>query len=300
MKMRGLSADAVRDWRNHGHGAALLAQMAALDGAAPESVLSALEPYLRRPDWLDELTHTTVAAMQHDPYYQPPFRVIRSDVMTGMIVADSGYIALAPIIIDATALRERQRQDAPTVSFAGGHSITYVTKSGGADITLFTLQAENAPVLYQHARRRITDGEMILCNDTHQSMTIHPGTSDLAMIRVYIRTPKIAPVREYCVNTGALIRMASNDDAGSRSQMMVTMLRHAAHPQTSEACALIQHSTDADTRWHAMREWLVVDAQAALPNLQDMAQNDPDAAVREAAKATLHILALPEENLCRA
>jgi hypothetical protein len=280
----------VQHWRQGEHGSALLALLHQLNHASPKQVKAALLPYLAQPDWLNDLVARAISALSENPECQPPLRVIRSDVMTGMIIADTGYIAIAPLIIDAAKLRQLQANTNQTVSFAGGHSLSYIVRSGGAGITLFSFDPSADPACQKRESRILHNGEIIACDDSRDSMMIHPGAADLSMIRVYIRTPKYAPVMEFCAQSGALIRQASNDDAGSRSQMMLTMLRHAAHPDAAHACAMLLACADADTRWQAMREWLAIDGRAALPALYSMAQSDADAAVRDAARATLCIL----------
>jgi hypothetical protein len=81
---------------------------------------------------------------------------------------------------------------------------------------------------------------------------------------------------------------------------MLTMLRSAGHPDAGAACALMLQSADADTRWHAMREFLGSDAQAAMPELHRLAQDDPDAAVRATAIQTLSLLSQKVADLCPA
>jgi hypothetical protein len=291
---------ALQDWRAGEQGAALLALLRDLDGASPETIHAALGPVLQDPVWLFDLTRRSMQALAADPTYQPPLRVIRSDVMTGMIVADMGYIAIAPLIIDAAKLRQHQMCNDQTISFAGGHSISHIVRSGGARLTLYKQENAVHARISGTAQRPICNGEAILCDDTTHSLMLHPGDQDLSMIRVYIRSPKTAPVMEFSATTGQLIRRASNDDAGSRSQMMLTMLRSAGHPDAGAACALMLQSADADTRWHAMREFLGSDAQAAMPELHRLAQDDPDPAVRATAIQTLNLLSQKVADLCPA
>lgn len=289
---------ALQDWRAGEQGAALLALLRNLDGANPEKIEAALAPLLQHPDWLFDLVARSMQALAADPMYQPPLRVIRSDVMTGMIVVDTGYIAIAPLIIDAAKLHEHQLRTNQTVSFAGGHSITYIMRSGGARVTFYEQQHGQHALITGTPKRPLRDGELILCDDTVESLMLHPGDTDLAMIRVYIRTLKTAPVNEFSASTGQLVRRASNNDAGSRAQMMLTMLRTSGHPDAGAACALMLQSSDSDTRWHAMREYLGSDASTALPMLQQLADHDPDAAVREAAIQTLAILSQKAPKPC--
>ena len=81
------------------------------------------------------------------------------------------------------------------------------------------------------------------------------------------------------------IGASSTDEASSRVQMMVSLLRamerEDALPLIVEALA----SPQFYTRWHVMREMLAMDAEAALPSLRRMAAGDPHPEVRAAAAA---------------
>jgi hypothetical protein len=59
------------------------------------------------------------------------------------------------------------------------------------------------------------------------------------------------------------------------------------------------------TRWHIMREMLALDAEAALPDLQRLAAQDPHPEVRAAARQTLELFfedepAVQEAEKCHA
>ena len=65
--------------------------------------------------------------------------------------------------------------------------------------------------------------------------------------------------------------------------MMVTLLRIM---DRKDAVPVVRESLKDQhfyTRWQIMREFLALDAEAALPSLRDMARRDPHPEIREAA-----------------
>ena len=67
--------------------------------------------------------------------------------------------------------------------------------------------------------------------------------------------------------------------------LLRTMDREDAAPLLVEALA----SPHFYTRWHVMREMLALDAEAALPSLRHMAEDDPHPEVRFAATQALSL-----------
>ena len=100
--------------------------------------------------------------------------------------------------------------------------------------------------------------------------------------------PGAAPLAaEYDSKTLAFVGASSTDEASSRVQMMVSLLRTM---EREDALPLIVEALDSPhfyTRWHIMRELLAMDADAALPPLRRMAAGDPHPEVRAAARQTL-------------
>jgi HEAT repeat protein len=95
----------------------------------------------------------------------------------------------------------------------------------------------------------------------------------------------------------------STDEASSRTQMMVTLLRLMDRANAMPVIEQALASPHFYTRWHVMREMLALDAEAALPSLRRMAASDPHPEVRFAATQALSLFFEDEEEeamLCRA
>ena len=104
-----------------------------------------------------------------------------------------------------------------------------------------------------------------------------------------VRSAAAPLAAEYDSATLDFIGASSTDEASSRLEMMVSLLRamgrEDAFPRFEEALDAPQFYT----RWHIMREMLAMDAEAALPSLRRMAASDPHPDVRAAASQTLDL-----------
>jgi HEAT repeat protein len=95
---------------------------------------------------------------------------------------------------------------------------------------------------------------------------------------------------EYDSVTRRLVGASSTDDAGSRIQLMLTLLRAAGRRDAAPLFEAFAQSGPFHARWQAMREFLGLDPEAALPCLRAMAAHDPHPEVRAAAGGTLAAL----------
>jgi HEAT repeat protein len=110
---------------------------------------------------------------------------------------------------------------------------------------------------------------------------------------------------EYDMASLRFVGASSTDDASSRIQMMLALLRVMDRRDAVPLFLEMLESEYFYARWQVMRELLALDATAALPHLRIMAADDPHPEVREAATRTLaHFFPEPsrseEEILCPA
>jgi HEAT repeat protein len=80
---------------------------------------------------------------------------------------------------------------------------------------------------------------------------------------------------------------SSSDELSSRIQMMLSLLRSLDRQDAAPLFRSMLDSPNFFDRWHAMREFLALDPEQALPWLRVMAEQDPHPEVREAARSAL-------------
>jgi hypothetical protein len=136
-------------------------------------------------------------------------------------------------------------------------------------------------------RRRIEDGETLELDGRYQSFVVDHAEGDL--VYLHTRTPvgASALVAEYDSSTLEFIGGSSTDEASSRMQMMLSLLRLMDRADAIPLFRRALGSSHFYARWHAMREFLALDPRLALPHLRKMAQADPHREVRAVAAQTL-------------
>jgi hypothetical protein len=82
--------------------------------------------------------------------------------------------------------------------------------------------------------------------------------------------------------------------------MLLAFLRLAGRADAGPQFDAATRDPAFHLRWAAMREWLALDARAAMPRLEAMMVADPHVEIREAAARTLATIRLRPGVPCRA
>lgn len=308
------AVDAAADtWGNHPLMTRLEARLAALpqppDAA---SALDAARSFLDREDDIAALLAAMIHGSRADPFFRPPLHPVSSDGQAGLLLFHHRDLSISLGLTDVAMLATKKlAQGAGSINFTGTTGLFRFLKAGGATLSFWEAPQLNHDFVAARAgkcrlveRRKVSDGEEIVLDGRSQSFVIEHATSDILYFHAMVR-PEAAPLSaEYDSRTLAFVGASSTDEAASRIQMMVSMLRTM---EREDAVPLIEAALASPhfyTRWHVMRELLALDADAALPHLRHMAVADPHPEVRAAAHQTLDLFftddAAPENAQCRA
>jgi hypothetical protein len=245
-----------------------------------------------------------IATCRADPWFRPPFYPISSEVQSGLLLCNHPSLTISIGItgIDMLAAKKISRTGGASINFTGFLTLMRFVKAGNALLSFWEsdpitddFSAATAGRCRPVGRRRIRDGEELVFDGRRQSFVIEHAEGDILYFQAVARVG-CAPVgAEYDSDSLECIGASSTDDAGSRLQMMVSLLRALgrddAFPLFEETLA----SPQFYTRWHVMREMLAMDAEAALPSLRRMAEADSHADVRAAARQTLELFFADDE-----
>ncbi|MBC9033330.1 hypothetical protein IAG41_13115 [Sphingomonas sp. JC676] len=250
------------------------------------------ERLLSDSGWATALIDPLVAALDHDPFFEPPFKISRDARRFGAVLFDCPAISITMSIASATAMATLP---APaSMVFTGRMAVTRYLKAGGA--TLRRWRAEPITARFGAATAvparalppvTLVDGDMMRLDGRIEAQLVAEARSDVVTLAATVR-PGAAPLmREYAIPDGVLIRTASNDDRASRTEMLLAFLRLSGRADAGEQFGAVTRDPAFHVRWAAMREWLALDARAALPRLAEMATGDANMEVRAAATLTL-------------
>ncbi|HEX8216699.1 MAG TPA: HEAT repeat domain-containing protein [Allosphingosinicella sp.] len=286
-------------------------------GASVERVLAAAGRFMDRRAELDLLIAELIAAAKSDAFFAPPLQMLTSEISSGFAIYTHPALTLTLSVMSVDGLAaKRVAAAAPSSLTFGGRPMLYeFVRSGGATISLWEIPpiaaqfvADDSGRCVLRERRSIADGERILIDGRRESFVIEHASSDLVFLTAAAQLEAAPVTVEYDSRTLLFAGASSNDEAASRIQMMVTMLRLM---EREDAVPLFEQLLDSPaffTRWHVMREYLALDAEAALPGLRRMAERDPHPEVRAAAAQTLAaffdeeppVNDTEEDRLCRA
>jgi hypothetical protein len=264
--------------------------------ACAEQVAETIRILFADHAWVDVLVSALARKMRADPFFDPPFRNLNSDVHTGLLVFEDEKVSIAAGVTSALQLAERKNRPrgATSVGFNGQLNVLKFVRAGGATLSLWDappigagFTAARAGACRHSGARRIDDGEILTIDGRRQSYVIDRLRGSLVLLQATIAVDQAPLSVEYDTASGAFLGCSSTGDTSSRIQMISTLLRKLDHQAAFPAIAAFLDHPDFFVRWHVMKELLGLDAEAALPHLKRMAARDPHPDPRRAARAVL-------------
>jgi hypothetical protein len=246
---------------------------AVLDGDDLEAGLSAL---FANAVWLRALLGPLVSGLARDPFFQPPLRIGGDGHRMGMVLARDERATVTLSIIRPGG------GDPATATAAGRVQLLRYIRPGGASVELRPVAGGPASL------RPLEDGDTVRIDGRTTASALIGQRSTIILVSASLAAGRSQVVRIFDRATGALLRASATDEADSRAQLLLSLLRASGRADAADCFAEASRSEASGLRWEAMREWLLTDAAAALPRLAEMATGDPDHDVRAAAAATLH------------
>ena len=294
------SHDAIEGCARHWSRQPLMTQLerrlSELPEPGPAAVLAAARTFLNQEGEVARLVEELLAESAKDPFFRPPFYQLSSDIHTGLLLFHNPHlsIALCTSGVDMLAAKKAGPRGPTSIGFTGGAALFRFLKAGGATLSFWEAPPITDEFVASQAgkcrltdRRRIEDGEEMLLDGSYQSFVIEHAEADMLYFQAMARCGTAPVTVEYDSKSLAFIGASSTDEASSRVQMMVSLLRTM---ERQDALPLIEEALASPhfyTRWHIMRELLAMDAEAALPSLRRMAAADPHPEIRATARQTL-------------
>ncbi|HEX8449236.1 MAG TPA: hypothetical protein VF652_06555 [Allosphingosinicella sp.] len=273
----------------------LEAELEAADGKA-RAALDAARRFLGEGEELEEAVSTMIANARVDPFFRPALRAPASPIHDGLILFDHPSLTLMVAAMSAHALAAKRRSSdlRSAITFSGQHALYHFIRAGGAELSFW----ETPPIgpgfvgdprlrCRPTGRRRFRDGESILLDGRRESFVIEHATSTLVYVQALTRLEAGPIAAQYDSKSLTFAGASSTDDPGSRVTMMLSLLRVMDRTDAAPLIPGLLGTLGFHDRWRAMREFLALDAERALPHLEAMAASDPHLEVRTAAAATL-------------
>jgi hypothetical protein len=297
---RARSAAAVehfgKTFRQRPEFARLEAELSSMETQDPQAAIEAAMRFFTDPEAVEAAVSEMIESARQDRFFRPPFRTPLSPIHTGLILFDHPSLTLLLAVLNPDALAaKRVFEEGPTsISFGGQHSAYHFFRSGSATLSFWEAPRSGAdfvgdPTLRCRlvGRRAIRDGETLILDGRSQGFVIEHATSELVYFQALTPLEAAPVMAEYDSETLTFAGASSTDGLGARVTMMLSLLRLMDRTDAAPLFADLLPTLTFHGRWHAMREFLALEAEIALPHLRHMAASDPHPEVRAAAAETL-------------
>jgi hypothetical protein len=291
-----LAADAFAErWNAGPEHAAFTAAMAALESPSAEDVARQICTLFADQSWVDALVAALAEALRADPFLEPPFRHLNSDIHSGLVVYEDERVSIGAGVMSVASLAQKKNraQTPASVAFPGQLEIFRFLRAGGATVSFWEAPpigpdfAAAQGCCRRSGERHLSDGDILVVDGRRQSFVVEHARANLVLLQASVKVDRAPVSAEFDRATGAYVGCSAADDSASRIQMLTTLLRKLDDDAAFPAIADFLSHPNFFVRWHVMRELLGLDAEAALPHLKRMAATDPHAENRRAARTVL-------------
>lgn len=279
--------------------------MAALPAQTAGAAAAAIGALFASDAWIEALIDGLADRLRADPFFEPPFRAINSDIHSGLIAYEGGQVSIAAGVVNVAQLAAKKtaRRGARSVGFSGRVTVLKFVKAGGARISLWEappitagFTAPQAGQCAKTGERDLADGDILTIDGRFQSYVIEQARTNLLILQAEITLDQAPLSVEYDSASFSYVGCSATGDGASRIQMITTLLRKLGCEGAFEPVAAFLDHPDFFVRWHVMKELLGIDAEAALPHLKRMAARDPHPDARRAARTVLDRLREPRPS----
>ncbi|MGQ0660618.1 HEAT repeat domain-containing protein [Sphingosinicella sp.] len=286
----------AHDWSGSSPHLDFDAVMAALGEADAETFAEAARALLADEAWVDALVARLAAEMRTNACFEPPFRALRSDIHSGLLVYEDDHLTIAAGVSRLSPLAERKQigKGKGSIQFSGQIGVLRFLKAGGLSLAFWEcdpidagFSAASAGECWPVGARRIADGETIIVDGRHQSYIIEQAAANFIVLQANLKTGQAPVSVEYDAGTRCFIGCSAVDEGDCRIQMVATLARTLGHEEAFAAIAGFLDHPSFFVRWHAMKELLGIDLATTLPHLKRMAARDPHPDPRAAARMVL-------------
>lgn len=288
--------DYAGDWRRGPVYQRFDRAIAALPAQTAEAVADTVRALFADDGWVETLLDGLAERLRDDPFFEPPFRTINSNVHSGLLVFEDERVSIAAGVtgIAQLAAKRNAKRGATSIGFTGQVGVIKFLRAGGARLSFWEAPEITAGFTAAAAgqcrctgERALADGEILVIDGRRQTFVIEQARANMLLLQGSIMLDQAPVAVEYDSTTHAYVGCSATDDAASRIQLITTLLRKLDCAGAFPAIAAMLDHPDFFIRWHVMKELLGIDAAAALPHLKRMAARDPHPDTRRAARSVL-------------
>lgn len=242
-----------------------LTEAVALAERAPlEMAVGLIRPFLGDIGWFDAALAGGIAAMAADPMHLPGYRASRNGAVRQLILARTERIWVAATVIDPRG----ETQAATRIHFSGRHLLCRILGTAAVEGDGYRIEGGRAVAT---GAVRLAPGALIDRDERRETVRVRAEAAPVLLLRAVIAPPGPVVARLFDAETGMPAAMAQIDEGHARTLMMLSLLRLQERTDAAPLFAAALDMPLPAQRWAMMREYLALDAAAALPALEAMA-----------------------------
>jgi hypothetical protein len=274
----------------------LEARVEAAQDCDPGALLAAARLFMESEKAIEACLDLLTEAALEDPFFRPPVRSALSEIQAGLLLVDRPLLSVYLSIVSSVGIAEKRlgRSGPASIAFTGRRSVYRFLRAGEAILSLWEapeiepgFSAETSGRCRLLERRAVSDGDLIEIDGRRLGFVIEYARSDIVYLQASTPAGSAPLTVEYDSRTLRFAGASSSDELSSRIQLMLTLLRTLDRRDAAPFFREMVAGPHFFDRWHAMREFLALDAEQALPCLRNMAERDPHPEVRAAAGSVL-------------
>src|SRR4051794_17294394 len=185
----------ARSWNRGPVQQAFEAAMARLPAQSAEAVAAAARDLFADDRWVDALIDGLAGQLRTDPFFDPPFRALGSDIHGGLILFEDERVSIAAgvtRVLDLAAKKTSPR-DGTSIGFSGRVSVLKFVKAGEARISLWDapptpadFAASDGGRCVRAGERQLADGDILTIDGRRQGYVIEQARSNLLVLQAEI------------------------------------------------------------------------------------------------------------------
>lgn len=264
--------EAARDaWLAEGEVAAVLAELARYGRGEPLAACPALAgtvtDFRRARAFADGFVARHLAGLRDHPFGHVTVRYQQSAGIAVLQLASSGQATLSLLTYTPAPGPE-----ATTVCFTGGERHEICLAGAGDIRVLDILREEPGRAELAIDARRICAGDRLSLAGPHRTKRVDRPHGHLTVLRLARSAAEPVPAREYRIDDGTLVHVASGDRAESRDEMAAAVLGAMGRTDAVPAIAALTHAGSDHLRWQALCQTLALDTAAGFARLTALAE----------------------------
>jgi hypothetical protein len=190
-----------------------------------EAVVEVVRRLFADDGWSRAAIEESLAELRRDPFFEPPFAALNSDIHSGLLLYDDANVSIALGVTAVTSLAAKKgpARPATSIGFTGHYSVMKFIKAGGATISLWEAPAggdagtsADAPACKAAGRRALEDGDVLVFDGRRQSYIIEHAASDIVLLQATVKRGRVQVASEYDSATLRFIGASATDGAHRR------------------------------------------------------------------------------------